>query len=128
MKAAGQITLLSLPRTDFRTGKRRPALLLARVPGAHDDWIVAMISSQLGQQVADFDEVIRPGDADFASSGLKQESLIRVGRVAVVASEMMPGTIGEIGQDPVGGSQRRSFLYRLHRANHCHDCRRDRTW
>ena len=99
MKAAGQITLLSLPRTDFRTGKRRPALLLARVPGAHDDWIVAMISSQLGQQVADFDEVIRPGDADFASSGLKQESLIRVGRVAVVASEMMPGTIGEIGQD-----------------------------
>ena len=38
MKAAGAITLLPFPRTDLDDGKRRPALLLARLPGKYDEW------------------------------------------------------------------------------------------
>jgi mRNA interferase MazF len=49
------------------------------LPGEHDDWLVSMISSQRRHVVPDFDEVVRPEDSDFAASGLRVESLIRVG-------------------------------------------------
>ena len=44
MKRAGQIVLFRFPRTDLGEGKLRPALLLARLPGEYDDWLICMIS------------------------------------------------------------------------------------
>ena len=96
MKQPGQIALLEFPQTDLVRGKPRPVLLLAQPPGPHDDWWVCMFSTQLDQAVPDFDEVVRPGDPDFAISGLRRESVIRVARVAVVASPKLVGAIGSI--------------------------------
>ena len=47
MKQAGQIVLFRFPQTDLEEGKLRPALLLNKVPGEYDDWLICMISSQL---------------------------------------------------------------------------------
>lgn len=38
MRQAGQICLFRFPQTDLETGKPRPALLVARLPGLFDDW------------------------------------------------------------------------------------------
>lgn len=84
MKRPGQVVLFRFPRTDLEAGKLRPALLLGSVPGPYDDWLVSMISSQVHQAVEGFDEVVAKGDGDFAGSGLKQPSVIRLGRPAVV--------------------------------------------
>ena len=59
MKQAGQVVLFRFPRTDLEEGKFRPALLLGRLPGEYDDWLLCMISSQVRHRVAGFDEVIR---------------------------------------------------------------------
>ena len=99
MKRAGQVVLFHFPQTDLGTGKLRPALLLGRLPGEYDDWLLCMISSQLRHAVADFDEVLRGGDEDFAASGLKVTSVIRVGRLAVVSGEVLLGAIGEISEE-----------------------------
>ena len=40
MKRAGQIVLFPFPRTDLGEGKPRPALLLGRLPGEYDDWLI----------------------------------------------------------------------------------------
>jgi hypothetical protein len=40
MKRAGQIVLFRFPRTDLGEGKLRPALLLGRLPGEYDDWLI----------------------------------------------------------------------------------------
>lgn len=66
MKRAGQIVLFWFPRTGLEEGKLRPALLLGRLPGDYDDWLLCMVSSQVRHRVAGFDEVIQEGDADFA--------------------------------------------------------------
>jgi mRNA interferase MazF len=58
-----------------------------------------MISSQLHYYVADFDELVQGSDADFAESGLKVPSVIRVGRLAVVADVILLGAIGQISRD-----------------------------
>jgi mRNA interferase MazF len=69
----GDIVLALLPQKDGR-GKYRPAVVLRRMPG-FDDLLVCGISTQLRQQVADFDDIIDPSHADFKTSGLKAPSL-----------------------------------------------------
>lgn len=45
MKTPGQVVLFRFPHTDLGAGKLRPALLLNKLPGERDDWLICMISS-----------------------------------------------------------------------------------
>ena len=63
------------------------------------DWLVCGVSTQLQQRVAGFDEVIAPSDAEFASTGLKTASLIRLGFLAVLPEADMLGAIGSISRE-----------------------------
>jgi len=99
MKQAGQIVLFRFPHTSLEEGKLRPALLLGKLPSEYDDWLICMISSQIRHAISYFDEIVREDDNDFADSGLKASSLIRVGRLAVVDGEILLGAIGQIATD-----------------------------
>lgn len=92
----GQVVLFRFPHPDQTTNKLRPALILSKLPGYQNDWLVCMISTQLSQEVKGFDELIQPTDSDFATSGLKRPSLIRIGRIAVTHQSILQGAIGEI--------------------------------
>ncbi len=96
MTQAGKIVLFRFPQTDLSQGKLRPALLLGKLPGKFDDWLECMISTQANQQSIGLDEFVQTSDADFKSSGLKETSLIRVGRLAVVDASIFVGSIGNI--------------------------------
>ena len=99
MKEAGQVVVFRFPQTDLEEGKLRPALLLGKLPGQYDDWLICMISSQTQQHIAGFDEIIQENDDDFGASGLKVTSVIRVGRLAVVSGEILIGAIGQVSSD-----------------------------
>ncbi|MBI2949480.1 MAG: type II toxin-antitoxin system PemK/MazF family toxin [Verrucomicrobia bacterium] len=90
----GDIALAPLPQADGQI-KNRPVVLLHRLP-PFGDFLVCGISTQLHQRVADFDEVITPGDAEFAVSGLKAASLIRLGFLAVLPEAALLGRIGTL--------------------------------
>ena len=96
MKQAGQIVLFGFPQTNLEAGKLRPALLLGKLPGPYDDWLICMISSQTQHYINQFDEMVREEDSDFSESGLKKASVIRVGRLAVVEGHILLGAIGAI--------------------------------
>jgi len=93
---SGHVSLVRFPRTNLVEGKYRPVLLLARMPGPFSDWLVCAITSQLRHAVANWDEEIEEVDDDFESSGLKEHSLIRIGKLATVEEEMLEGVLGEI--------------------------------
>ena len=99
MKEPGQIVLFRFPRADLSEGKLRPALLLREVPGRYEDWLICMISPQLHQRIKGFDELVEEDDEDFARSGLKVTSVIRIGRLAVVEGEMLEGRTGTISPE-----------------------------
>ncbi|MEO8354535.1 MAG: type II toxin-antitoxin system PemK/MazF family toxin [Chloroflexota bacterium] len=99
MKEAGQVVVFRFPQTDLEEGKLRPALLLGKLPGEYDDWLICMISSQTRQYLAGFDEIIQENDPDLGESGLKVTSVIRVGRFAVVSGEILIGAIGQISTE-----------------------------
>ncbi len=107
MKQAGQIILFQFPQTDLEEGKFRPALLLGKLPGEFDDWLICMVSSQTRQSIAGFDEIIQESDSDFAESGLKVASVIRVGRLAVVSGDILLGAIGHISTKRLGRIKKR---------------------
>ena len=94
----GQIVLFCFPQTDQQLGKLRPALVIRRLPGHYKDWLICMISSQLSQEIPAFDETIALDDPDFKDSGLKLASPIRIGRLAVVNSDILVGSIGRIDE------------------------------
>lgn len=58
-----------------------------------------MVSSQLRQEVSGFDEVIRDSDADFAQSGLKMASVLRISCLAVVEGAVLMGAVGEVSPE-----------------------------
>jgi len=95
----GQIVLFSFPQTDQVGGKLRPAVVLPSVPGARNDWLICMVSTQLHQQISEMDEVVRDTDSDFPQTGLKATSLVRVTRIAVVSADLLRGAIGIIAPD-----------------------------
>lgn len=99
MKQAGQVVLFGFPQADLAAGKLRPALLLGKLPGKYDDWLICMISGQTRQYIDQFDELVQEDDPDFAESGLKKASVIRVGRLAVVEGQILVGAIGQISSE-----------------------------
>ena len=78
--------------------KERPVVLLRRMP-RFGNFLACEISSQLRQMVANFDEIIQPGDADFAASGLRQASLIRLSFLALRPVRTLSGHIGTISPE-----------------------------
>ncbi|GAG08205.1 unnamed protein product [marine sediment metagenome] len=103
----GKLALLRFPHVDLEEGKLRPVLLIARVPGDFPDWLVAMVSSRLEHAIPGVDELIREEDADFPTSGLKQSSVIRIGRLAVANAELFLGASGEISGERLAGIRHR---------------------
>jgi mRNA interferase MazF len=96
MKIAGQIVLTPFPFTNLTGAKLRPVLLLKKSSNFHDDWLVCMVSSQTHQVQQDLDEIINETEVDFSASGLKVTSILRLSRLAVLSSELMVGSIGQI--------------------------------
>lgn len=95
----GQIVLFKFPQTDQTIGKFRPALILRKLPGKFDDWLICMISSQLHQFESELDEIITADANDFTDSGLKLPSVIRASRLAVVNQKILLGQLGYISDE-----------------------------
>ena len=98
---AGDVILTPIPQADGNV-KNRPVILLREMPSYGDfygDFLVCGVSTQLHHYVQGFDEIMRPTDADVASSGLVTASLIRLSFLAVLPRRNIPGSIGSIAPE-----------------------------
>ena len=93
----GDVVIVPLPQADGSV-KNRPAIILREMPPFRDV-LICGVSTQLRQAVKDFDEIIYQSDTDFGSSGLREDSLIRLGFLAVVPRSKIVGAIGSISQE-----------------------------
>jgi mRNA interferase MazF len=93
----GDVVLANIPQADAVI-KLRPAIVLREMP-VYRDLLLCGISTQLHQEVENFDEVIKSEDNDFSSSGLVAASLIRLGFLAVLPRSNINGVIGAISTE-----------------------------
>lgn len=84
----GDIVLLPLQQADGNW-KNRPVLLLKKFK-PFDDFLACGISTQLHQEVKDFDWIVLSQDSQFKQTGLLQSSLIRLGFLAMIPSNKIP--------------------------------------
>jgi len=90
----GDVVIVTMPQADG-TSKNRPAIILREMP-PFQDMLVCGVSTQLHQEVKDFDETIAPADDDFIASSLIAKSLIRLGFLTVVPQSRIAGSIGAV--------------------------------
>ena len=97
----GEVVLTPLPQADGQI-KIRPAIALRLMPYS-GDMLVCGIRTQLREQVVGFDEVVSvynaDYNADFAASGLRFASLIRLGFLAARSSSDIVGVIGAVSAE-----------------------------
>ena len=90
----GDVVIVAMPQADGGV-KNRPTIILREMP-PFQDVLVCGVSTQLRQEVKDFDEIIAPTDSDFLASSLVGKSLIRLGFLTVVPQSQIVGVIGAI--------------------------------
>lgn len=93
----GDVILTPVPQANGIL-KNRPAIFLREMP-PYRDVLVCGISTQLHQEVKGFDEVMNQADTDFAGTGLRTTSLIRLGFLAVLPRSAVIGSIGSISPE-----------------------------
>ena len=88
------VVIVAMPQVDGAT-KNRPVVILREMQPFRD-LLVCGVSTQVHQAVRGFDEIIGPQDADFMASGLRSESVIRLGFLITVSRRTVRGSIGSI--------------------------------
>jgi mRNA interferase MazF len=91
----GKIVLMPFPFTDLTSTKLRPALVLIE---GEKDCVIAFISSRVPEELSSTDVLSREDHQEFAKTGLKRASVVRLDKVATVSKNLMLGEIGEIGE------------------------------
>ncbi len=89
------MVLVSFPFTDLSGQKLRPALILGRPLG--DDIVLAFVTSRSDVAAAEAENLLEPGDPEFASTGLKIASRVRLQKLATLHRDLIRRRLGRIG-------------------------------
>jgi mRNA interferase MazF len=87
---AGEVVVIAFPHTDLSVGKRRPALVVADLPGA--DLILCQITSQQRYDGLS----ISLAAADFERGQLHRDSFVRPQRLFTVDASIILYSVGNI--------------------------------
>jgi mRNA interferase MazF len=90
----GKIVLLPFPFDDLSTLKVRPALCLTEPVGPNRHIIVAFITSRINSELSATDVLLDQTEPDFASTGLKVSSTLKLHRVITITSALIRRELG----------------------------------
>ena len=91
----GTIILTPFPFTDLKSKKVRAALIVSSDELKSDDVILAFISSVIkGKETGITDLVLKENDVGFRETGLKVDSILKLGKLATIHKDILLGEIG----------------------------------
>ncbi len=94
-----KIVLVPFPFDDFSTKKVRPAVCLTNEIEPYGHVVLAFITSQVSHNPSPTDLVIDEKDADFARTGLKVSSMIRLHRLVTLSKTFIKRELGELSDE-----------------------------
>ena len=92
----GTFVLTPFPFSDLTTAKRRPAVIVSSTD--ENEVIVAFITSQSQKATRPTDLSVETSHPDFAATGLKKDSAIRLRKLCTVEKDIIYGELGEASQ------------------------------
>ena len=108
----GKVVLVPFPFDDLSTTKVRPAVCLTDPIGTHRHVIMAFITSRTPADLLETDLILNSGQADFAMTGLRVTSTLRLHRLMTVTTTLIRRELGELSprmQDEMANRLRRLF-------------------
>ena len=95
MYKKGTIVLIPFPFTDLSASKVRPAVIVSsELTG--EDVVVVFISSKKVKRLQKTDITIKDCMKTFVDTGLKTDSIIKVGKIATLDKKIILGKLGKI--------------------------------
>jgi mRNA interferase MazF len=92
----GDVVLVPFPFTDLSQTKLRPAIVLYVQPEG-EDITLCFISSQNLDRVSRDELILDPEHPEFAQTGLKSRSKIRVSRIVTLEKQLLKRKLGSLG-------------------------------
>lgn len=93
-----KIVIVPFPFDDLSSSKVRPAVCLTDEIQPYGHIVLAFITSRVSANPSATDFVIDSQDADFALTGLKVSSTIRLHRLMTVSSKIIKRELGELSK------------------------------
>ena len=94
----GDVVLVTFPFTDLSGSKKRPAVVLQTETAQSIDTILAFISSVISKPIGKAEIVLTPTQRDFATTGLKVPSIIRLDKLATLDRRLVVRKLGALSQ------------------------------
>ena len=119
----GKVVLIPFPFDDLSTTKVRPAVCLTEPIGQYRHVILAFITSRIPTDLLETDLVLDSRQADFATTGLRVISTLRLHRLMTVTTSLIRRELGELSsqlQGEVAGRLHKLFGLTEERRK-CHD-------
>ena len=93
----GDVVFVNFPFTDPSFAKRRPAVVLAEVRFGPEHDLVPVMVTKNSELMSPYDVRLESTHSDFAATGLKYPSVIRVHRLVTLAEAMVIKAMGQLG-------------------------------
>ena len=91
-----RVVLVPFPFDDISGSKVRPAVCLTDAVGVHRHVVLAFITSAVPPKLEPTDVLLDPGSADFARSGLRIRSALRLHRMVTVSATIIQRQLGAV--------------------------------
>jgi len=95
----GKVVLVPFPFDDLSAAKVRPAVCLTDPVGPHRHVILAYITSRIPADLMETDIVLDTSHSDFATTGLRVSSTLRLHRLMTVSTSLILRELGELSPD-----------------------------
>ena len=89
-----RIILVPFPFDDLTGSKVRPAVCLTDAVGTHRHVVLAFITSVVPPKLEPTDLLLEPSSADFAPTGLRVRSALRLHRLMTVSTTIIQRQLG----------------------------------
>jgi mRNA interferase MazF len=95
----GKVVLVPFPFDDLSAAKVRPAVCLTDPVGPHRHVILAFITSRIPADLIETDIVLDTSYSDFATTGLRVSSTLRLHRLMTASTSLILRELGELSPD-----------------------------
>lgn len=103
----GKVVLLPFPFDDLSSTKVRPAVCLTEPIGPHRHVVVAFITSQFPDSPLESDVILATDNPDFAATGLRVSSAVRLHRLMTVTTSLIQRELGALSPELLKAVQAR---------------------
>ncbi len=102
--------MITFPFSDLTSAKIRPALVLSPTEPSEQDFIAALISSNILRSLSKTDYLLYTSDPDFSETGLKTDSVFRMAKLHNLNKSLAKRRLGKVNVHLMKNLEQKLYL------------------